>query len=609
LLEGAGFAVFFVAVVIAAWFGGLGPSLVALTLSLVASAWFFDAPPADAPEPAARVLFGISAFFFVGVATALLSESMRSAQRRAEAQADEAIRQREQMRTTIACIGDAVIVSDRQGRLTMMNSVAESLTGWATADAMGNRVDAIFHIRDEQSHEPLPCPVTRALHGGAAETVTPQIVLTAKDGSQRPIRQNAAPIRDEHGDVSGAVLTFCDVTQQRVREQALREADRRKDEFLAMLAHELRNPLAPICTAIDILRTDAASAAAKGRATELMGRQVHHLIRLVDDLLDVSRIMRGKIELRVESIELQSVMARAIETAQPIIASMRHELILSVPSERVMVAADPLRLAQVVNNLLSNAAKYTEPGGRIWLTGESAGDRTVIRVRDTGIGIPRDMLPRVFDLFTQVDSSMSRSQGGLGVGLTLVKRLVELNGGTVEARSDGAGKGSEFVVSLPAGTTTERADVAAHTTMSSEPVPQVKQRVLVVDDNIDAAESLAMLLRTHGHDVQVAGDGPSALEAAELRPPDIVFLDVGMPCMDGIEVGRRLRQQPSTSHAILVALTGWGLEEDRRRTRDAGFDCHLVKPVGLEVLSRVLARKGRVDETPCTDGDRVAQGA
>jgi PAS domain S-box-containing protein len=372
--------------------------------------------------------------------------------------------------------------------------------------------------------------------------------------------------------------------------QALREADQRKDEFLATLAHELRNPLAPIRNSLQILRMPRVDAKTIDRLRDMLERQVHHLVRLVDDLLDVSRVMRGKIELRRERVELATVVASAVETVQPLLDSQGHQLRINIPSESLPLGADPVRLTQVVTNLLTNAAKYTEQGGRIELTAERAGNMAVLRIRDTGIGIAPHMLPRIFELFVQVDTGTSRSQGGLGIGLTLVKNLVEMHNGTVQAHSEGLGKGSEFTVRLPltSPTLTEN--------QGQEVEPQVNEeaassglRLLVVDDNEDAADSLALLLQFHGHHVRVAYSGMAALEITKRGVPDLVFLDIGMPGMDGYEVARRLRQQPGLEKVLVAALTGWGQQEDRRRSAEAGFDYHLVKPVEPKTLESLLA--------------------
>ncbi len=369
--------------------------------------------------------------------------------------------------------------------------------------------------------------------------------------------------------------------------QALREADRRKDEFLATLAHELRNPLAPVRNALQILKMPRVDAGTVERSREMMERQVQHLVRLVDDLLDVSRVMRGKIELRKERIELATVVARAVETVQPLVDAQGHQLSVRMASDSLLLEADPVRLAQVVGNLLTNAAKYTEPNGRIWLTAERDGDMAVLRVRDNGIGIAPAMLPRIFELFVQVDHAATKAQGGLGIGLTLVKNLVEMHNGIVQARSDGLGHGSEFLVKLPLVGPAKDHAPDGERQADQQPPPSGK-RLLVVDDNQDAAESLAMLLRLQGHEVRVAFSGVAALEMTKTYAPDLVFLDIGMPGMDGYEVARRLRQQPGLENVVLAALTGWGQQEDRRRTAEAGFDHHLVKPPEPKAVEGLL---------------------
>ncbi|MBX9583697.1 MAG: response regulator [Gemmataceae bacterium] len=372
--------------------------------------------------------------------------------------------------------------------------------------------------------------------------------------------------------------------------EALREADRRKDEFLAMLAHELRNPLAPVRNGVALLRAGGADPAAVARVGESMERQVGHLARLVDDLLDVSRIHLGKVELRPEEVDLAEVAATAVEAAAPLIDARRHTLTVSRPDPPVRLRADPARLAQVIGNLLNNAAKYTDPGGHITLTLGRDGGEAVIRVRDTGAGIAADMLPRVFDLFTQVDRTLDRSQGGLGVGLTLVRRLAELHGGWVRASSGGPGAGSEFEVRLPA-----LAAGAAKPGANGRPrrAARPNYRVLVVDDNADAADSLALLLELAGDTVRTAGSGPRALEVAGSFRPEVVLLDIGLPGMDGYEVARRLRGQPDGGRVLLVALTGYGRDDDRRRAAEAGFDHHLTKPADPAAVNHLLAAARR----------------
>jgi PAS domain S-box-containing protein len=412
--------------------------------------------------------------------------------------------------------------------------------------------------------------------------------LKGTDGQFRPFLTRVNPLQDQGGHILYWFGTNTDISDIKRMEEALQEADRRKDEFLATLAHELRNPLAPLRSSLQILKMPQVDAKTAEETKDIMERQVNHLIRLVDDLLDVSRVMQGKIELRKESVELATVIARAVETAQPLIEAQDHDLEIVLPPEPLLLTADPVRLAQVIGNLLTNAAKYTEPSGHISLSACREDNEVVLRVRDNGIGIAPDMLPQIFELFVQVDHAGSRSQGGLGLGLALVKSLVEMHSGTVEAHSAGLGKGCEFVVRLPLvvkgpqGRNEEDGEQEVGT-------PSSGYRLLVVDDNEDAALSLAMLLRLQGHEVRVAHNGASALEVASAFRPALIFLDIGMPAMDGYEVACRMRQIPGLENTVLAALTGWGQQADRHRTLKAGFDYHLVKPLQPEALESLLA--------------------
>ncbi|HTM56835.1 MAG TPA: ATP-binding protein [Candidatus Udaeobacter sp.] len=368
--------------------------------------------------------------------------------------------------------------------------------------------------------------------------------------------------------------------------ESLKEADRRKDEFLAMLAHELRNPLAPIRNAAQVFRAKAPPIPELLWSTEVIDRQVHQMTRLIDDLLDVSRITRGTIALRRKSVDVASVVNTAVESARALIEKWGHHFTVVIPPEPIHVDADADRLAQVLLNLLNNAAKYTDHGGRISLTVEAPNGQVVIRVRDTGIGIPAEMLSRIFDMFTQVDHSLERSEGGLGLGLTLVQRLVEMHGGSVVARSEGRGKGSEFMITLPLAREVA-AGRPAGAAGDAEPTPPPR-RILVVDDNRDAADSLGLLLRIMGNEVQMAHDGLEAVGAAAAFRPDVVLLDIGLPKLNGYEVARRIREQEGGEKRILIAVTGWGQDDDRQRSRDSGFDHHMTKPVELAALTRLL---------------------
>ena len=375
------------------------------------------------------------------------------------------------------------------------------------------------------------------------------------------------------------------LTERLKNEQALRTADRRKDEFLATLGHELRNPLAPILNSLEILklsgtfdddRTTAACA--------VMERQVHHLNRLVDDLLEVSRITRGVIDVKKEPLELAAIVRAALETSRPVLDNLRHEVTLDLAPEAMVVAGDPVRLTQVFANLLNNAAKYTNHGGRIVVTIRQENKEAVVTVTDNGIGIAPGLLSQVFDMFMQVDRSTRRSQGGLGIGLTLVRSLVGMHGGSVEARSEGNGQGSEFIVRLPL---LIESAVGASRERRIQSFPA--RRILIVDDSRDGGESLAMLLRVLGAEVALAHSGKSALECVETFKPDVVLLDIGMPGMDGYEVARRIRSNPANHGMSLIALTGWGQDEDRQRSIAAGFNHHLVKPADIEQLRQLLS--------------------
>src|SRR2546430_1143083 len=389
-----------------------------------------------------------------------------------------------------------------------------------------------------------------------------------------------------------AAALEAETKQRAVLEAALRgkidelaEVDRRKDEFLAMLGHELRNPLAPVTTALQIMRIHESEPSRVARSREIVERQIEHMTRLIDDLLDVSRITRGKIELREQPLLLSSVIEQAIESARPLIDERGHRISLDLPSEPVMFLADPARLSQVFANLLNNAAKYTDVGGRILVRAHVDGNDLVVGVKDDGPGLTQELRKYAFELFMQGPQTRARARGGLGIGLTLVRRLVELHGGTVEALSDGPGKGTEFVVRLPLHIP-PAADGAAPTAAVAAVGP--RRRILVVDDNVDAAEALGELLRDYGHEVATAHDGTRALDHARLHRPDIVLLDISMPEMDGYEVAKRIRGELGLGDALLVALTGFGEDGHRRVAREAGFDQHVTKPVDTSKLEELL---------------------
>jgi signal transduction histidine kinase/DNA-binding response OmpR family regulator len=375
----------------------------------------------------------------------------------------------------------------------------------------------------------------------------------------------------------------------------VQEADRHKNEFLSMLSHELRNPLTPIYNAIQLLRAGSAKELDQASLYEMIDRQVRHLTRLVDDLLDLSRITRGKIHLQMECVTTAEIVARSVEMARPLIDSRKHQLTVVLPPEPLYVRGDPVRLAQAIGNLLNNAAKYTEEGGHIWLSVERRDDWAIFRVRDNGMGIPRDMLSSIFELFKQVERSLDRSQGGLGIGLTLVHKLIGMHGGRVEAFSSGLNQGSEFIVYLPMG---QAEEAPSHSTKVCPAMHSSRRRVLIVDDNTDAAHSLALLMESGGHEARLCYDGPSALSEAQNFLPEVVLLDIGLPGLDGLEVARRLRAMNLSPRPLLVALTGYGQNDDVRRSQEAGFDHHLVKPADPQTLIALLASTPQPENCP-----------
>jgi len=635
------------------------------------------------------------------------ANAILAARQRAEG---ELAAERERLRITLASIGDAVISTDAEGRVTYLNGVAEGLTGWTQAEAVGRPLPEIFHIVNEQTRQPAENPALQALREGVIVGLANHTVLIARDGTERPIDDSAAPMLDGSGSPVGTVLVFRDVTERRQAEEAqarlativesshdaiisktldsvirtwnagaerlfgykaeeaigrsilliippdrldeekmilarlargeriehyetvrvakdgrqldisltispirdaegniigaskiardvterrrameaLREADRRKDEFIALLAHELRNPLAPLRNGLQVMRLAAGDAYAIAKARDMMDRQLSHMVRLIDDLLDVSRISLNKMELRRSRVLLADVVSSAVETARPALEAAGHKLTVSLPPEPVPLDADLTRLAQVFGNLLNNSAKYSDRGGHIWLTATREGDQVSVAVRDTGIGIPAFALPTIFDMFSQVDRPTERSAGGLGIGLALVKGLVEMHGGAVEAASPGQGKGSTFTVRFPV--LKDPAEPPSGTPAAGWPGSAgSNRRILVVDDNQDSAASMAMMLQLLGNEVRTAYDGIEAVELAEQFRPQVVLMDVGMPKLNGYEATRRIRERQWGRDMVVIALTGWGQDVDRARSKEAGCDGHLVKPVNLSDLETLLA--------------------
>ncbi len=396
---------------------------------------------------------------------------------------------------------------------------------------------------------------------------------------------NARPFPPDSKNPELILLAVEDVSDVRAHAEELAAANCRKDEFLAMLGHELRNPLAPILNAVQLLRLQRGQFERQQQACAIIERQVGQLVHLVDDLLEVSRISTGRIHLQQKQLDMRAIVECGVETVRTLIEQHRHVLAVRLPPAPIWIDGDSTRLEQVVVNLLNNAAKYTDGDGQIWLSLQQDGNEAVLQVRDTGVGIAPELMPHIFDLFTQAERSLARSQGGLGIGLSLVRRLVELHGGTVAA-SSAVGQGSEFVVRLPVAPAAEPQPPLPPTETVR---PTGPRRILVVDDNVDTTRALAMLLEASGHDVRTAHDGPTALEAALDYRPDVALMDIGLPGLDGFEVAKRMRQQPILQKAVLVAMTGYGTESDRQRSQEAGFDHHLVKPVRFEKVQEILA--------------------
>jgi PAS domain S-box-containing protein len=572
------------AVFVSAWYGGLGPGLVTsgLLTAIVTAVTYVGQDRSIHPMQ----LAGIVTYLIVSVLVSLMMEALDAARRRAETN-------RLWLRAVLLSIGDAVIATDPAGRITFINGVAEELTGWTQAEALGAPLDEVFVIVNEAQRNPAENPVRRVLETGRAQDLANHTLLIARDGRERPIADSAAPIREPGGQIGGVVLVFRDVTEKRQHErererlnEELRKNDQRKDEFLAMLAHELRNPLAAIGQAV-ALATRTSDPEHVHWSLGVADRQVRHLSRLIDDLLDVSRISRGKIELRRELVEATSLLEHAVEVVRPLLDERGHRLEMTIERGRLWVHADPTRLEQVVVNLLTNAAKFSNNGGRVALSARVVSRELVIRVRDEGIGIPPNDIPAMFQLFAQGDRTLARAEGGLGIGLTVVKLLVEMHGGSVAAASEGVDCGSEFTVRLPAAAPPGVVPSAAQAPRQSPRAGQL--RILIVDDNQDSAASLATLLRLVGHEVAAVHSGPEAIESARARIPDLILLDIGLPGMDGFEVASRLRREPSCRDTTIVAVSGYGQEEDRRRSREAGCDDHLVKPVDCDLLLSRLA--------------------
>jgi PAS domain S-box-containing protein len=479
----------------------------------------------------------------------------------------------------VASSDDAIVSKTLDGIIRSWNAGAQRLFGYTAEQAIGRPITMIIPAeRLDEEHEIL-ARISRGERVDHFETVR----------VTRDLSLTVSPVRDGSGRIVGASKIARDISDRKRADDVIREADRRKDQFIALLAHELRNPLAPLRNGLQVMRLMESDPATMQQMREMMDRQLGHMVRLIDDLLDISRITQNKLELRRSRVLLSEVLTSAVETARPAIDDARHRFAISIPPEPIFLDADLTRLAQVFSNLLMNSAKYTKAGGEISLTVESVDNRVQIAVRDTGIGIPVEAMPQIFDMFSQVDRSIERTTGGLGIGLALVKALVEMHGGTVVVASAGEDRGSTFTVTLPAlprhSPVTSVSMETPHCGIATQP-----RRVLVVDDNRDSAESLAILLRAMGHDVRIAHAGLQGIEIARQFLPEAIFMDLGMPRLNGYDTTQRIRQEPWGQQIFIVALTGWGQATDRIRSQEAGCDAHLVKPVSLPDLDQVLSQ-------------------
>jgi len=510
-------------------------------------------------------------------------------------QSEEAVREAAvRLKAIVDTAADGIITIDEDGIVESINLAAERIFGYGRDEVVGRNVSVLMPEPERSDHDQYVANYLRTGQRKIIGTIR-EVRGRRKDESTFPMELAVSETRlGERRIFTGIVR---DVTAYKKAEEALKDADQRKDQFLAMLAHELRNPLAPISNAVQIMRLEGPNGPNFQWSIEVIADQIKHMTRMVDDLLDVSRISRGKVDLQKEPIELAQVVELAIEASRPLMQDYQHELSVALPDHPILLEVDPPRLAQVLANLLNNAAKYTPEGGKVALTAEQSGREVLIRVRDDGIGIPAELLPQVFDLFVQADQALSRSRGGMGIGLTLVRSLVELHGGRVTAHSDGPDQGSEFVVRLPAAAGAVTRSREGGNLEDGPDIQSPRRRILVVDDNLSNAASLERLLRALGQEVYSAYDGRSALEMARQLQPDVVLLDIGLPLMDGYEVARLCRMEHRLERVTLVAISGYGKAEDRQRSQQAGFNAHLVKPVNIEDLRLLLSQAGKVPPT------------
>jgi PAS domain S-box-containing protein len=562
------------AVLVFAWIGGLGPALLTAPLLL-----FMSRLAREQPERwtamTSQELVGFTVVLLVTASTGLAGQYRR----KIRAVTHE---HTQKLRDQARALSQAPIVfRSIDGRIGQWNEGTQRLCGWTAHEAKGQMLHELLHTQFPQPSNVIDEELTRTGQWRG------EVTVRHKNGNELRVATHWILYRDNDNNPIGVAEVWSDVTELRQIEAAMREADRRKDEFLAMLAHELRNPLAPIRTGLELLRLVKNDPEQIETTRDIMERQMKQLVMLVDDLLDVSRITRGKLELRKTSVVLSDVVATAVEAAQPVIDAAGHKLTVTLPTSSIYLNADPHRLAQVISNLLDNAAKYTPSGGEINLVAERLEGELRLSVTDNGVGIPTDMLEPVFEMFTRNSQDAAVQHSGLGIGLALVKRIVEMHAGHVEARSEGPGRGAQIIIRLPI--LEEAPAIAELPDDSSQTSGDAQRRVLIVDDNVDAVRVLSVVVKKLGNEVCVAYDGLEAVAAAEQFLPEVVLLDLGMPRLDGYGTARHIRQQPWGQEMTLIALTGWGQETDKQRTKAAGFDHHLVKPADPAELRRLLS--------------------
>jgi PAS domain S-box-containing protein len=585
------FVTVFATGVLLAWTFGLGPALAGLGTGAAGIALALLHPVGSLAIARADDQVTLIAFLVTGVLTALLVDATRRSRIRAQRSAELALHGREVLENVTDNTSVMLAQCSRELRYQFVNRACAEFLGRPRERIVGQDMRTVL---GEEAFEAIRPQVAEVLRGEVVEFET---WLPNPQTGPRFLHSRYVPDQGPAGgEVRGFFASITDVTEQKRAERVLREADRRKDEFLATLGHELRNPLAPIANAVQLLQLKGPPDPELFAARDMIARQVRQLARLIDDLLDISRITLGKLELRTESIELAEVVSLAVETTRPVLRSRGHDLLVLLPPETVWLRADPARLAQVLANLLDNAAKYSDRPGRITLSASvearaQGPGRLDLRVKDEGLGIAAEFLPRLFDKFTQAIPKPGAVPSGMGLGLALVRGLVEMHGGTVRALSEGPGRGSEFVIELPVSDAPPGAALAPGPAACAAPLARASdsRRILVVDDNHDSADSLAQLLRVLGHDVEAVHGGHEAVAAAERYRPQLVLMDLGMPELDGYEACRLIREKPWGRGMMLVAQTGWGQDQDRLRAQEAGFDSHLVKPVDAKSLSALLA--------------------